>query len=504
MARQITYGLFVDWNNNGWFYDVAEDLSNLLLNAEGDESISNPDESFSASKGYTSAAAFTIANQNQVYSPSNSSSPIYASISNGGYYQKKVLFQVTIAGTTHTVFSGIIKSLTESGRTAKTAGVVILNCVGKEDAFINMRLVSPVATTQVFYENGKDEGQLIAKTLELCGLTDGTDFVSQDYSGGTKTIDRGLFTIPWYWLDSESPIEDCWRLAAACGGRFYFDTETGKFYYKNAEFYGFGVSGTSQFTADESNCASISPVYGDKELYESVKVVARPRQIGDSEVVWEPETIPTIFPGETLNITAKISTPIFRYNGYTLRAMSTGGFDKTGEVAVSATYNSQEVRFIITNNSGFFLFLRNFKVTANPIDGGQTVEYTESSTDSFWTTRNGKQRQISDNPYIQTFAHAKAIGKMLFHRQSVWRDQIRIDGFRGNAFGRVGMLITVSNATIGISKTAIIVKQQWKLGRGQFDQSFDCYAYGDIYGEAVGDYFVIGTHSSNSTKRYFY
>lgn len=505
MARQISYNLWVDWNNNGLYSDVGENLTDYLLDASGDESISNPDESFSASKGYTSAATFTLGNKDQRFSPSNTSSPIYSSIANGGYYQKKVYFQVFIDGTPHTVFFGIIKSITENTRGANEAGTVTLSCVSNEDAFINMRLVSPVATTQVFYENGKDEGQLIAKTLELCGLADGTDFVSQDYGGGgTKTIDRGLFTIPWYWLDSESPIEDCWKLAAACGGRFYFNTSDGKFYYKNAEFYGFGVSGSSQFTADTSNSVKVTPAYNDKELYEGVRVVAKPRQIGDSEVLWQPDTIPTLFPDETLTIVAKINTPVYRYTGYSLRAMSTGGFDKTSELAISATYNSQEVKFVITNNSAHFLFLRNFKLTGNPIDGGETVEYTETSSDTFWNTRHGKQRSISDNPYIQTYAHAKAIGQMLADRQSVWSDQYRVTDYRGGSFGRVGMMITVANSTIGLSKTAIITKASWKLTRGQFDQNFECYAAANLYGYPIGNYFVIGTHSSDSLARYFY
>ena len=47
-------------------------------------------------------------------------------------------------------------------------------------------------------------------------------------------------------MDEESPIDDAASLAQACGGRFFFDTETGMYYYKNAFEYATGESATSQ------------------------------------------------------------------------------------------------------------------------------------------------------------------------------------------------------------------------------------------------------------------
>lgn len=510
MARTIDYELFFDWNRNGTFTS-GENEANYMLSASGDESIANPDESAFASTGYTTDVDFVMINKGQRYSPSNTTGPYYTNMSGGGFYQIPVRLNVILNGTSYTLFTGVIKSINENPRSEKDAGLVNIHCTSEDGALINRKLETSVNTTSSFHVEGKDEGRLIAQTLTLAGLTDGTHFISQDYAGtpgvDIPTIAPGMFTIPWYWLDSESPIDDCWKLAAACGGRFFYDVRTKMYTYHNMSMYStVATSKTSQATIDESN-ALIKPLYNDKELYSKVKVTSRPRTIGFTQELWKSEDIPRLAPGETITLWAKVNNPVYEYKGYTFEATTTSGLSRTGDIYVAPpSYYTQAVKFTITNTGVYHVFLRNFKLTGKPIEGGENYVYEKSSPNtSYWSNKNGKERAIDNNPYIQTPAQAQALGDMLAGRQGNYAERYNVRDYRGATVLRAGNRITISSSTLGISsREAIVTKAQFNLADGQFTQDFECFAAAYLQPLPNTDYFLIGTNSSASAKKYFY
>lgn len=500
MSRTVTYTLEVQWDGTSWV-----DESNFLLSANGNEEIANPEESAFASGGYVSEANFTLFNVTQRFSPTNASSDIHTYLEAGAYYQKHVRFTVVLGGTSYVVFRGFIKGITENARTTKENGSVILRCTSEDAAIMSKKISTSLNTTSTYYDQNKDEGQLIANTLYLCGLTDGTDYVSQDFGSGTPTIDRGLFVIPWYWLDSESALEDCWRLAAACGGRFYFNTSDGKYYYENMQQFAYNFGGTSQTTISETNSENVSPLYSDKELYESIKVTIKPRRIGESTVIWEPDEILKILPGETITLSAKFTSPVYLITDLIMKATNTGGYDITDDITKTETRHTQGIDFELTNGSIYHAFLRTFKITGQLIEGGETVVYTkESPNTAFWGSRKGKERAISDNPYIQTFAQGKALCDLLAGRQGYATGKYSVKGYKGTVFLRPGYRVTVVNSTLSVNGEAIVLSSSWALGLGTFDQTLTLFATDTIYPRANADYFIIGTHAQNNSKRYFY
>jgi hypothetical protein len=499
MTRTIAFTFEVQWNGTNWV-----DESDYLLQATGNEEIANPEESAFASGGFVSEASFTLFNLGQRFSPT-SGGDLDAYLADGAYYQKKVRFTIVLGGTSTVAFRGFIKGITEKARGDKENGSVVLRCTSEDAAIMSKKVTTLNATTYSFYEQNKDEGQLIAQTLSLAGLSDGTDYVSQDLGSGTPTIDRGLFVIPWYWLDNDSALEDCWKVAAACGGRFYFNTNDGKYYYENMQAYAFGASGTSQAEANEDNSSDISPLYNDKELYEKIKVTTKPRRIGESTVIWEPDEILKVYPGETVTLFAKFTSPVYIFTDRIIKATSTAGFDRTTDLEIAQTLNTQGIDFTIHNTGVFLLFLRSFKITGQLIEGGETVVYTaDSPNTAFWGARKGKERAISDNPYIQTFAQGKALCDLLAGRQGYATNKYSVKGFKGTAFLRPGYMIDVVNDTIGVDDSGIVLSSSWTLGLGTFDQNLTLFSTSTIYPRPNADYFVIGTHSQNSSKRYFY
>ena len=506
-SRELTFDLFVDWaGDNSYSFDET----NYVLTANGNEEMSNPDESISSGNGFSSEMSITLLNPGRRFSPSASpalaSGGILEHIQNGKFYGKRMRFLIAIDGDSEQAFQGRIKEIVENPRTHKSTGTVTIKCVSDDAFIINRRLNTPATDTKTFYDTGKDEGELIARTLALAGLSDGTDFVSQAHANTSKTIDRGLFIIPWYWLESDSPVEDCWKLAAACGGRFFYNTSDGKYYYQNAQYLGFVPSSVSQVTMSEDNCDRIIPVYKDKELYKNVKVSIKQRGVGDAKVLWEPDEVIRILPGETIVLNAKLSVPIYEFKELKIVATNTASFAITEDITVgSPTYYTQNVTFTLTNTGVYHAFLRTFQLIGRAIEGGQSATYESPSLDTgFWSGRQGKERKFSDNPYIQTLAQGEAIGDILAHRQGYFNEEFEVDGYRGIALLRVGWRVTLVNSTLAINKEAIITSVNWRIDSTGFSQDFKAIAGSNLYHYTPGEYFIIGTHTGASGKRLFY
>lgn len=506
-ARELNYTLFVDWAGDGSF---SFNESNYVLSASGNEEMANPEESVSSGSGYVSEMTVTLANTNRRFSPSASpaaaSGGILEYIQNGNFYGKRVRFNIAIDGDSERIFTGRIKQIVENTRTSKSFGTVSIKCVSDDGFIINRRMNTPVSDTKVYYDVGKDEGELISRILALAGLSDGTDFVSQAHASSAKTIDRGLFIIPWFWMESDSPVEDCWNLASACGGRFFYNTSDGKYYYQNAQYFGFVPSSVSQVTMTESNTDRIAPIYQDKELYKSVIVTARPRGIGDKKVLWEPDEVVRILPGETITFNAKLSVPVYEFDELKVVATNTGGFAVTNDISVSApTYYTQNVSFNLTNTGPYHAFLRTFQLIGRGIEGGQaTTVDTPALNTSFWSGKQGKERKVGDNPYIQTIAQAEALSNLLAHRQGYFSEQFEVDGYRGDSLLKVGWRVTLVNDSLAINKEAILTSVSWRIDGSGFSQDCKAIAASNLYHFTPGEYFTIGTHSGSSSKRMFY
>lgn len=506
-SRELNTSLFIDWAGDGSF---SFNETNYFLSASGNEEMANPEESVSAGSGFASEMSLTLLNPNRRFSPSASPSAgsggLLDYIQGGKFYGKRVRFNVAVDGDSELMFQGRIKELTENARTHKTFGTVILKCVSDDAFIINRRLNTPASDTKTYYDVGKDEGELIARILSLSGLSDGSDFVSQAHASSSKTIDRGLFTIPWFWLESDSPIEDAWKLASACGGRFFYNTSDGKYYYQNAQFLAFPPASVSQVTVSEDNCDRLVPIYKDKELYKSVTVTARTRAIGDNKVLWEPEEVVRILPGETITFNAKLSTPVYEFKELKIVATNTGGFAVTDDITVAApTYYSQNVSFNLTNTGPYHAFLRTFQLIGKGIEGGQTSTVTTPALDtSFWSSRQGKERKVSDNPYIQTIAQAEAIANLLAFRQGYFSEEFEVDGYRGDSLLKVGWRVTLVNDSLAINADAIITSVTWRMDATGLSQDFKALAASNMYHYTPGEYFTIGTHSGSSSKRLFY
>lgn len=498
MTRSVSYELLIDWDNSGSF---SFDESNYLFSANGNESMSPPGESAFSGNGYASEMSLVLLNTGARFTATNSSSPLYSYLNDGAFYQRRVRLNVTLGGTTHTVFRGYIKSISENFRTTQDGGKVTITCRSSDDQLKFDAISTSTSTTLSYYQDARDEGAIIVAILEAAGLVDNTHFRSQAY--GSPTIDRGLFTIPYFWMDKDSPIDDAAMVAQACGGRFFFNTEDGLYYYKNAFEFATGVGGTSQATLDESNSESFAYNAGDKELFESVVVTARPRYITEVKEVWRSDDVVRCAPGEVKIVNAKLNQPLIRYSNINFIATTTAGLPISG-VSMSVAAYSQRLVITITNSSAYTVFIRDFYVNGRSLEALDAIEYSTSSDDSYWSGRTGEEKKVTGNLYVQTWAQAKAIADIIVDRQGTFSPLLNVNNYRGTSFLRVGERVTVNITGRITSAQYITTKQQWTLGATGFTQSFELYEATGIYGLAIDGYFVIGTHSQNSSKKFFY
>ena len=486
-SNVISVFLGIDWANSG---GDGSDESDRLEEVGGNEGFSAPDEAVFNEGGYVPQISLTLINHDGRFSTNNTASPIYQSIKNGEFFQKKVVLKVTINNVPTVMFRGIIKSLDESFGTFKNVNVVKIVCRGLEDIYKNVGLSSTLNTTRTNFLTQQDESLIIESILSQAGIN------SQNFS-----LDKGLFIIPYFWLDNDSPIEDCWRIASACGGRFFYNSQDGKFYYKNAFYY--GSLGVSKETFTETNVGSAIFDGIDKDLIKKVRVTARNRIISKVDEIWSNEEVFSLNPSVTKNITAELKNPLITYTGYEFRPTTFSGFPLTNVTLSTISYSNKIVLTIANNNTSNVAYIKELKLFGQLLEPAETINYEKESSSTFWTTRSGSEKALSSNPYIQTYAQAKTIGDIIFDRQTKYNSILRINNYLGEKILRVGDKVTV-NIPNKVSGEFIIVKCDWSINSSGIKRNYELLSFSGIYGQSPDSYFIIGTNKTADNKLLFY
>jgi len=506
MAREIAWQLEFDWNFDGTYTDESSNL----INADGDMRFTPSGRSVLASRGIVPSAIITLHNPDNRYSSLMSTGALYGNLQLGRGYHVPVRLSVSIDGGSnyYRILDGVAKIPQESGLTASEAATVTITCRGKEEQVLNKRISTPSEDMRTWRDNWYNESEIIAEILEDAGYTDGTDFVSQAYvdaNGGSATLDPGIFTIPWAWLDDESPITECWDIAAACNGRFYAGTD-GRYYYENSQHWLQNSASSSETVTEASFSKPLKPKYDDSNLYNAVVVEAQPRVLGETSVLWEPDDAIQIPASSTLTVTAKLRQPVYGTPTLNYQATTAGGIDITGDVSANTTYTSYAQRVVIdfqNDNATYAARIRQLAIVGRPITGGPTVEVEETSVEGFWNDREGRTRRVQGNPYVQTRAHANAIAEALLDSQDTPMMTFTLSGLLGDPERELGQRITINDSNVMDSGTDVYVTAiRWRLSRAAgFKQDLECVEVQPLHPFLV--YHVIGTTNWGG-ERVFY
>lgn len=456
---QIACNLWVDTSLDGSFGD---EFGQDLISAQGQMRIAAPGDTIASPKGIVSQASFTLTNNKQ-----NLGLTDYA------YYQMGLYFEVSTtgpSGTFYKLFTGSIENPTEQGPTAKSVGQTSFDARGRENEILQKRISTNGATFASFHDTGKTESEIMAQWLSDAGL-----------SSGEYSLDDGLFIIPWAWLDDESPLEDIWSLAAACGGWFYSDP-AGILKYENMAHWIFNTSSVATYTPDSYQ--RFGAKYDTNDLYKEVVVEVSTREIQAEDTVWTSNDIFNVPASGTKVVTAALQQPLYALTSVGYSAQTAGGKNMDSYISIGTSIKAQRVIITFTNSDTTrAALITGLKITGKAVHGGPSEEVSKSSTNSYWTNRQGRTRSIRRNNYVQSGAQGDALATFLRDRHEVPRRIFTITGALGNPALRLGNLITINSEPMlaSVSTQMFITAISWQYGRQGFLQTIECIEASSIY-----------------------
>jgi len=497
MPRAIAYRLYIAWDGSNYVDESAR-----LIQATGENKLTAPDQ-IAQGRGIVDRCTLELVNENGRYSPLNSGSALYASIQAGGAYHRPMYLETAVDGSTYSrVFTGIIKMPQEITPTPNAAAGVRFECRSIDERLLGRRMSTSAADLRANNAAGVREGDVIGQWLTLAGTS--------------GMIDKGMFVVPYAWMDDESVLEEIWTLASACGGRFYADPD-GTLRYEDMTHWLKSPHNTSQETFTRADFTSLEPVYGDAELYSSVTVEASPRDVGGSDVLWEPDEQVVVPPNSSKAVTARLRQAAYSIDAPNWKAATAGGNDITASVTVSiVAYNVQRVEMSVANaHTTAAAYMHPFSISGRALTGGPAQEETRTSAangsnGAWWSSRGTtRTKSIRGNAYIQTGAHAGALAQAQLHRSEAPRLTYRLRGCPGKPSRRVGDRITINDTAIMSSgRDAFITGISWRMTQNGFTQDIEAIDAAGLFPYAASEYFVIGTNklgaAGTGTGRIFY
>lgn len=494
-SRVLAIRVWIDWDFDG----VYANETPYLLSAEGDMRLAPLGAGLAGSSGIVSTASITLRNAGGRFSPLRTDGDLYSYIQNGRGYHAPCYIEVSINGGSNysRVFTGVLKLPQESTLTPTDAATVTFEARSVEEKYLQRRVSLTQAQFTALHDAGGTEAAAIAAFLDAAGVP-----------GGERSIDAGIFPIPWAWVDDESAIEEAWALAAACGGRFYGDPD-GKLVYANlARWQTATRSTTVQYSFDRDTLSHFSLRLDDADLYNVVTVEASPRSAGGLGVVWEPETPPILAPGETKTVAARYDAPAYMVTGVQHNARDYAGIDRTTAVTVTATYYAQRADLTLTNNSTLQVIVQPLRVLGVAVAGGPEIEERRTSAANgsnaaYWTGRGDRSLSVRGNAYVQTQPHAATLAQFLLDRCEYPR-LLAYAKLPGQPGLRLGDRVQITDpVTMSATFVGYVTSIRWSYAVGAFDQDVEMIQAAQMY-TYDGQYFIVGTHSASGVRRLFY
>lgn len=509
--RLITGRIYVDWNRDG----VWTDESANLVSAQGQQRLTAPEQAITGGGGMTDQVSVTLANADGRYS-SRFAGALIDDLQGGGAFQAPVRVEVSVGAETSRLFTGVVRGVTETGKGAQAPAQVVLDCRSRDDLLLGQRLSTDIVTWRVIRGGGHAEDWYICQFLTAAGMVDGVDFVSQAYAAAhppmRPTVDPGLFSVPFLWLNDESPLEKIWGLAAACGGWFYADVDGVLRYHNMAGFTAgqlarqFGSQSPVSLTED--NTSGVTLAYSDRDLCDEVTVETSPLTGGEYGAIADLQAPVVVQPGATVTTWAEMENAGYFFDKLKGDAIFASGVSANAYVTGGMEAYAQRVKLWWTNtHPSEAIYVRGVKLLGRPLLKGQDEKITRTvaGDDPFWRAagsarRQGKARRVRSNACIQTEAHAGGLADFLLARGKRPVAVCRISGTDRPDL-RVGRKVQATFQGLidgGHTLTGVVTGLTWTLNSNGFKQDAEVLDVGGLL-DGLEPFFVLGTHSLGSS-----
>jgi hypothetical protein len=483
--------LEISWNGVDW-KDVngqPNGEEDYLLSASGSFRFFSPTSFFLSGAGTVDSAIISLANVAGRYN---------SIINDASFLQRHVRLSVDIGAGFERIFSGAIEAASLSATTSTEVGILTLRCVTQEGPYLQRKISTAMSDFETFCGSPVSETDWMNYLLDKLG------------SPLTRSFDRGIMILPWLWTDDESVLDECWAVAAACGGVFYTN-RLGHVVYENASNLAKNIDTISETFTRSTNGFSDAQLSVDQDnLYSDITVAVNFRHVASPQIVWSPDeaedlVIPPSSVPRTIEVT--FDDPVVRLDGNVeFEAVSAGGEPMTFYfVNVAVTKYAQRMQLKFTNTHPHdCAYIKYITVRGFPVIGSPAFEHTESvpAGDTFWDNKDRRTRSVRDTLYVQTMQQAYFLSSLMLADSSSPRRVISINDIPGKPTRFIGDIVTVRDSTILTTDiVGRIEEMSWRLDL-IYAQSVVVRDFGEMYSAAP--YFIVGTHTIGGPRKLFY
>ncbi len=310
----------------------------------------------------------------------------------------------------------------------------------------------------------------------------------------STSLDTSPHVVGYCWLDDDAALDDMRQMAAAAGGRLYFD-HSGMLRYEEPTHWLTAPHTVSQWTFDGDDFRSMPPNYDPLQLATEIVVEYAPRVRQELQDVYTLDEAKIIGPSESLTFEARLSSPVVSLldpepeTDYWL--MSAGGHPLNQSCTVTVTKYAQRATVTVTNsNTTQAAILTYFQLRGEPVMGGPSKELTKTVVSP--AISHTRTRSVRGNPYHQGRPMAAGIASYLADRYGKLIPTWQLSGVPGVPQLELGDRVTFSDARIVTSARAgFVTGISWRFDDTGYWQTLNILDATALY--AHSDYYIIGS-----------
>lgn len=301
----------------------------------------------------------------------------------------------------------------------------------------------------------------------------------------------------WSWVAGENGYEEAKRLARAVGGQIYQGMD-GVIRYKQP----LTLIGSVVTTYDISSFRDLDEQGSARSQYAKVfNCSFTPRRIQPIQEVISDTTPRIVAAGASVTIDLEPQWPLYyvALDGGTLKEKNITAvrFDgvlmtynaSTGYTVVT-TVKAMRITAVVTNNSAFAMQITKVVISGQPIAAGETGTVTAGSGDP--------ARELEDNIFVQTKAHAQALATMALSFYGTARATRTLREMVYDPARIVGDTVALTVSELGLSAVSHIIlrKDHEEAGAVQSLALLDASGL-----PALADYWLCQSTSQSGTKK---
>ncbi len=395
------------------------------------------------------------------------------------------------------MFYGFIEAKERNGRDITLRVVGIDKRIERTKLFSNVRYRRPVATkvTAVTDENpdsGAYTGGAINEIFWRAGGRPATQSGSYPTAEFFYNCDQSLITPEWTWFSGDNLLDELYSLARAGGGQIYQGSTNVIQYVQPFSFN----SGSSTAVLTDASYSELNESQTTSEQVGTIRAIYTPRILKGMQVIYDDNNAKLIAPNNSITIEARTQLPIYEYATVTpsgaFKAVDWNADPITPSISGAVTTSSQRMVIGLSNNLPVPFVITKIELLGKPVSA------TEKGYTSYGSGE--PERQLEDNPYIQSKQHADMLCRMVYDFYSPIKPIISVTTFP-DPDRYVGETVTLVSNYYTISGLYRIIGVTHDLGA--VDTTMRMVSVSGLYKRS--DMFIVGTsYSAGDTRRVSY